>query len=405
MPSPASGQVQLPKPLFSHPNTTALQPYEVQENVVNTLCLVIQHPLSIQALPPFQVSSARTTTANPKTFAQLPPELVLRIASFLPPTSAGALSLCCKDMYTLLAIPYLKCRRGHPAFKIGEFLRLLEPDLPDHIVCYHCERLHEIKHAQRHLPFDRRCDILVNELMRTYIHPRFSYVIFQMVMKRHRQGLDYSSLLKLLSYGDIDSEGETRTDASCRVVDGSLLVRQQDVFVVHAKYDILFSNRETTICPHAKELRGNTNSSATGRARYGMVYTPGSVDVDRTPTVVRCDSCSYHGTKDEGNWSGLIRCRVCATEFRIDVLAIGKGGQAYVVTRWKDLGEGRDANDPVWRAHLREAWVGGGSGRKAGGGTICARFEGMGWHGGLESLVSPEEMKRLVNFKYGDDEV
>ncbi|OBT70546.1 hypothetical protein VF21_10431 [Pseudogymnoascus sp. 05NY08] len=136
-----------------------------------------------------------------------------------------------------------------------------------------------------------------------------------------------------------------------------------------------------------------------------MVYTPGTVDVDHTPTAVQCECCSHQGTTDEGNWSGLIRCRVCATEFRIDKLGIGQEGRAFVVTRWKDLGEGRDGNDPVWRAHLRETWLWGGSGRKAGGRTICARFEGEAWRGGLESLLTPREMRRLVRYRYGFCEV
>ena len=75
-----------------------------------------------------------------------------------------------------------------------------------------------------------------------------------------------------------------------------------------------------------------------------MVYTPGSVEIDDTTTSVDC-SCRGGGvvqpgttTKDEENWSGLLRCRACAAEFRIDTLGVGREGKAFVVTRWKDLG-------------------------------------------------------------------
>lgn len=139
-------------------------------------------------------------TPDSSTIGKLPPELLLRIATYLPPTSAGALSLCSKRLYALLAIPYLKCQHGHSPFSTAEFLCLLETGLPNHIVCYYCDKLHAIKHLRRHIKYATRCDVKVNELMRTYIHPRFSYVIFQMAMKRHRQGLDHSSLLNLLSY-------------------------------------------------------------------------------------------------------------------------------------------------------------------------------------------------------------
>jgi hypothetical protein len=335
------------------------------------------------------------------TLFKLPPELLIRIASFLPPISAGAFTLCNKRLYTLLAIPYLRCPRGHPAFNKAEFLKLLEPSLPNHIVCYHCERLHDIRHPERHVKYDSRCDITVNEPMRTYIHPRFSHVIFQMAMKRHRQGLDTSSLLKLLSYEDSRYYDSIRTTASCRIVDGSLLLRQQHTFIVHPSSEPFFSAyMRANICPHTKELRSKVRYEALGTARYSMVYSPGSVDVDHTPTLVECDCCSYRGLKDEGNWSGLVRCRACATEFRIDTMAVGRDGKAFVVTLWKDLGEGRDGGDVLWRAHMGEEGLVGGAGERGEGvRSVCARFEGKGWQGGMESLVAEKERKRVANFK------
>lgn len=352
-------------------------------------------------------SSSRSSSGSSPTFAHLPPELLVHIASFLPPSSAGEFSLCNKALYTLLSIPYLKFRRGHPAVAPAELLKLLEPDLPNHIVCYHCGKLHGIKRPAQHIQPDKRCDIVASESMRTYIHPRFSYVIFQMAMKRHRQGRSPHSLLQLLSYADSDSTNAIRTSSSCRVVDGSLLFRQQHIFIVHAHNEGTFrSDMKTTICPHAQELHGESDYGRRGREKNTMVYTPGSVDVDRAPpTAAHCDSCDYKGAaRDEGNWSGLIRCRQCATEFRIDTLAVGKEGTAFVVTRWKDLGEGRGADDPVWRAHLDRKGAGVRR-EKVGGRSICERFEGEGWTGGLESLVSPKEMKRVMNFRYFGQEI
>ncbi|OBT62770.1 hypothetical protein VE03_07714 [Pseudogymnoascus sp. 23342-1-I1] len=333
-----------------------------------------------------KVLLSNASLSNTSAFAQLPPELVLRIASYLPPTSAGALSLCSKALYTLLSIPYLKCQRGHPAFNVSDFLRLLEPSLPDHIVCYCCGKLHEIKHAGQHVKFDKRCNFKVNEAMRSFIHPSFSHVVFQMVMKRYRQGRDHLSFLDLLSYQDPgSSEGESRVETSCRIVDGSLLVRQQHIFIVHRHNQSRFTlYMKTMICPHAQELYGKIDYRSSGTAIYSMVYTTGGVDVDRSPSVVGCDSCGYQGEKNEGNWSGLVRCRTCATEFRVDSVGV-PGARAFVVTRWKDLGEGRDAEDPVWQAHVDKKGLVAGVRRKDGEASICKRFEGKGWKGGIES--------------------
>lgn len=340
-------------------------------------------------------------TIDSSTLGKLPPELLLRIAAYLSPTSAGAFSLCSKRLYALLAIPYLKCQNGHSPFSTDEFLRLLEPGLPDHIVCYYCEKLHAIKGPERHLSYTKRCDMTVNQSMRTYIHPRFSYVIFQMVMKRHRQGLDHSPLLKLLSYSEWSWVGPDETKTSSRIVDGSFLLRQQHILLVHPNNDTFFTREKIMICPHAKQLCGKADYHTSAPEKYSMAYTTGTVEVVSTPAAAECDSCTHQGKKEEGgNWSGLLRCRDCATEFRIDTLGIGQEGKAFVVTRWKDLGEGRDASDPVWRAHMGEKGVVGGAGRRVGGRTICERFEGEGWRGGLESLLTPREMKRLVRYRY-----
>jgi hypothetical protein len=191
-----------------------------------------------------------------------------------------------------------------------------------------------------------------------------------------------------------------QTDASCRVVDGSLLFRQQHRFIVHRyNYLSLIPDMKTMICPHAKELYAVTEYTASHTPTHKMVHTPGSVDVDRSPTVAGCDSCAYRSQRDEGNWSGLIRCRGCATEFRVDAFATVNGGRAFVLNRWKDLGEGKGVEDPVWQAHLRERGVVP-EGRKEGT-SICERFEGSGWQGGLESLVTPKEMKRMMNYRCG----
>ncbi|PVH71882.1 hypothetical protein DL98DRAFT_353100, partial [Cadophora sp. DSE1049] len=49
---------------------------------------------------------------------------------------------------------------------------------------------------------------------------------------------------------------------------------------------------------------------------------------------------------------GLICCDHCYTEFRVDFKSYGKAGNAMFLTRWMDLGEGRDFNDHKFRSRL-----------------------------------------------------
>ncbi|KAL5349681.1 hypothetical protein ACLOAV_004711 [Pseudogymnoascus australis] len=305
-----------------------------------------------------------TPEADSSALSTLPPELILRIASYLPPPSAGAFALCTKHLHSLLATPYLKCPHGHAPFNTASFLQLLEPSLPDHIVCHHCTKLHLITCSKRHIQFTKRCDAKANSPMRSHIHPRFSHVVFQMAMKRYRQGLPHLPLLNLLAFDECSWFGPDQSKTSHLIVDGALLQRQQHVLLAHPNNDLSLRGAKIMICPHVRQVHGEIDYRANAPERYSMVYTTGSVDVDRTPAAAECacGSSSSHEAEDEGSGSGLLRCRECATEFRVDELGVGREGKAFVVTRWKDLGEGRDANDPVWRAHLGEGVVGGGAG-------------------------------------------
>lgn len=131
-----------------------------------------------------------------------------------------------------------------------------------------------------------------------------------------------------------------------------------------------------------------------------MAYLDGTQDIDTNVSMAQCDCCDYRGRRAAGDGvSRVIKCGLCATEIRIDSVAVGKAGQAFVVTRWKDLGEGRTDDDPVWRGHLDEG--GGRSGFRAAEGSICAAFEGTG-KGAEElefgSLLTVKERKRLWKF-------
>lgn len=107
-----------------------------------------------------------------------------------------------------------------------------------------------------------------------------------------------------------------------------------------------------------------------------MFYRSDGKDVETGPGVTECDCCAYGGKDDVGTTcSGLIQCGFCATEFRIDSMAIGKrkDGRAFIITRWKNLGEGESVDDPIWSAHVTKGQVGR---SQFVAGSICAAFEG-----------------------------
>ncbi|KAL5354659.1 hypothetical protein ACLOAV_000748 [Pseudogymnoascus australis] len=314
--------------------------------------------------------------------SKLPPELLTLIATFLPAASAASFALCCTPLYTLLAIPYLKCKHGHHHFKMSEFLILVERDLKDFIACYHCVKLHTIKPDKKHIKRASRCDSSVCSLMSRYIGYHFSYIVFQMAMKRHRQDADTRSLLRLLQSDEINAAAH----------------RPPYILIVHRGNEGPFSkNWGVYICPHFGIVCGRVILLENSKVGYRMFYRVGGEDVEAGPGATKCD-CGAHVENDDVSTtcSGLVQCDYCATEFRIDSMAVGrrKEGRAFIITWWKNLGKGQSVEDPVWSAHVTE-------GAKVRtdfvAGSICAAFEGKR-EVELHSFLTKKELKRGLNF-------
>ena len=205
---------------------------------------------------------------------KLPSELIHNIARFLPLQSASSFSLCCRPIYFILGTQYLKALETSHWHRY-EFLMLLERELPDHIVCYHCKKLHSISQARRYIYstniryVDRSLQLpCIGESLtaQRVIHPYFSFNVFQMTMKRYRQGLDYSELLNLLSY-ETKTSPHYGTETSLhsgfveqcswlfRVVGGSLLFRKQIIIMLPPTQPIMIPRElESCICPHLLPL-------------------------------------------------------------------------------------------------------------------------------------------------------
>lgn len=280
-------------------------------------------------------------------FRLLPPELILMIASHLPPESAGILALSSTPLYLCLQTDYLKPLKGgkHPASY--NFLDLLARDLPINIACPHCNKLHSTLFYKFHAVPDSRllawiypprkplyeCQrVDTRNQLNARIQPNFSSTLFRMAMKVYRQGHDTTKFLDLLSFRgpNIRYRGFTeQIIASARIVGGSLFIREQRVFMTPASQKYPLPGRESFyICYQYPYLHLQS------LLRMGIQF-PRSKDVEA-----------------HENKQGILCCEYCYTEFRIDFKSYGRAGNAMFITRWMDLGEGRDLNDPKWRNRL-----------------------------------------------------
>ncbi|KAH8669649.1 hypothetical protein BGZ60DRAFT_407997 [Tricladium varicosporioides] len=176
-----------------------------------------------------------------------------------------------------------------------------------------------------------------------------------MAMKAHRQGHDTTDLISLLSYRSmnfIHSGFVEQCSATARIQDGSLLVREQRVFMIPTSQNLpLPWHGGINICPHIQFV------TMLGLCKYG-------IQIPHSDTIEGYE-----------NKQGIIYCKHCYTEFRVDFKGYGESGNAMFITRWMDIGKGYDPNDFKWRSRI---WYLAGTTRRKvtfRRGSICAAFE------------------------------
>lgn len=323
---------------------------------------------------------------------KLPLELILYISRFLPPESALSFSLCCRSIYMTFGTRYFKAIQEDEQFDRYTFLTLLERELPNYISCYYCKKLHAINKAHRHIYSNRSnrnywgsnrsspCREANFELrIDVCIYRDFSFIVFQMMMKLYRQGLDHSKLLSLLS-GKTETHFRDgyvqKSTALAQIVAGSLLIRQQRISMIPPTrlipipWDLRF-----VICPHIQF------TSTRCFDRYKNIF-----QMDDWEEVA-----AYH------NQERIIPCKYCLTEFQIDFKRYGERGNAMFVTKWQDLGQGRSPLDHKWQSHtsprIGRRWQ---QPVEFDRGSICAAFEGKEhFRFEFDSLLTPQDWKEL----------
>jgi hypothetical protein len=318
--------------------------------------------------------------------SNLPMEIILQISRLLPPESAASFSICCRPLYFALGTQYLEDLRpmeGSTGMHRERLLKLLEGDLLDHIICDFCKKLHAINKAHRHLHSNSdyfnhlKCWKVDYESMTSlYIHEEFSSTVFEMTMKRYRQGSEYSDLLDLLSLKTTTHYGlgymEQRT-AAAKLIDGGLVVREQKTFMIPATQPIPFPwDASFAICPHISFFTIK--------------------DLNRYLRDIRVSD--WKTQKGYLTRARVVRCRYCRSEYQIDFKQFGIRGNAMYVTKWLDLGQG--PLEYNCRSHLSNSdglpW----RQIKFDSGSICAAFEGTRqFDFDSDAIINSKERKKL----------
>jgi hypothetical protein len=175
------------------------------------------------------IKRSPTLEIESMTLDNLPAEVLLNVAEFLPLSSAATLALCSRKIQSKMGWAHLQeinkikwkpyTNSCHSADDTAlpcppqeqdrqTFLEFLDRDSLDFIYCYYCKKLHKpgLTDSEKDIrPFvdfhKRRACSQVHSYYKphNYLHQDFTFSRAKNVMKHHRAGLDCTSLIKDLS--------------------------------------------------------------------------------------------------------------------------------------------------------------------------------------------------------------
>ncbi len=253
----------------------------------------------------------------------LPTELLQEIANSLSVASAASFSLSCRHIYFLLGTRYLE-EITTSSRKTLAFLKLLEHDLQNHIVCNSCRRLHTIEDAKKCiknrytvLPLEVVHLLSVDEvaMVRLYMYETLSTTVCKIAQKHCRAFCHDSrrrQLLNLLSQKPRTTswgiQALEQEEAECQIKNGSLFTCKRVAFHGMCR-GIERDSSLLEICPH-QELESKLRSAG---LHLETSY----------PRSRKKWSVSLHGKKstdtNKTSWdlySELQRCQYCPTRYR-----------------------------------------------------------------------------------------
>jgi hypothetical protein len=303
----------------------------------------------------FTIERSPTLERESMALENLPAEVLLNIAEFLPLSSAATLALCSRKIQSKMGwvhfqeINKIKWKPYTDSCNSADdtalpcppeeedrqtFLEFLDRDSLDFIYCYYCKKLHkpDLTDSEKAIrPFvdfnKRRPCSQVHSYYKphNYLHQDFTFSRAKNVMKHHRANLDCTSLLKGLSrtvtnFRDTHTQ---QTSVTCRISlndSGRLLVRAQHWFLIPADPKPVFpAEYSIDLCPHLSTWSGTSY--------------PGLLE-----KLIECTSS--HSTPCS-TCSVLHRCSQCATEFQIDSKFFGEREWGMCFSVWHDFGECR----------------------------------------------------------------
>ncbi|KAF7856359.1 hypothetical protein EAF04_009887 [Stromatinia cepivora] len=367
------------------------QPLQHLTNLESTVLVSPHLASAVESLtePLLEPPTVESPALKSSVLRNVPNEIPPNIVEFLPFESTVSLSLSCQRIYILLGAQYIKAlrktrkRRNSSCYK---FLKLLERDLPNHITCFSCKKLHIMERAKT----------ILNDMC--YFEQDFldlgewdlEFNNFQRAMKLYRQGRNFSPLNILFN----DTKTQVGSLTHCaeqqkvvlRIADTtrSFILREQMIYLIPAAKPPSTSNTISwypEICAHFHfETEYNFRER---RLRY---------QGEDTKDLEWCEII----------WGTFKKCKYCMTEFRVDTMDMGEEGEAFVVTRWQDLGQAQSPLDGNWvRANASPRFRQKHQLIEYDEGSICTAFEEEHYSNfEFDVHITEKDWEELLNCRY-----
>lgn len=197
-------------------------------------------------------------------FLNLPNELLLAVAHFLDKEFQALLSLSCTRLRVLFN-SYLDLSLNDISVKL-RFLRYLERDYPDHLICRSCGFLFnwQLKHSYHfrcprayHHSFEERSKSRA-WLLKGGQQCLVSREVIDLIFRAHERGQRYGLPLSFLSSSMSDRNWITRTNEA-RLVDGQLLLASCWELDLDSRQDMLRKAHlfNSALCIHSTRNAGS----------------------------------------------------------------------------------------------------------------------------------------------------
>lgn len=301
--------------------------------------------------------------------SQLPNELLLDILDLLDASDRACLSLCDRSLgRTLEHTRRSPCLRHRDGLQRKTLLLRLAEDCPALFFCHDCRALHgcagvpppglvgcrKIKKAWL------RC-VVDPDYQRQLQHPleihgaascyQFSFQHLQLVMKRFKLGPPHGMGLGQLAITEVQRHRGSEAGEATKSTTTTLLSVEPQILC-----EELHLRVQQWIAFGSPDL-----SPAIGKFCIGVCahINADYKTLGLMSALVRCKLEHGDSRPACGTCHPVLKCARCAIEFSIQARHLRNGrGRAVVITKWLNLGRGRDPEDECWKRHLHSFEIG-----------------------------------------------